>query len=90
MVKNYERSYKCTDPLHNLLPNKLNHPLRKRGHDFELPIIKTERFKNVFINRCLFNFILKPCKLRRFVLSILIKTFIIIIIIIIMIIKVKF
>ena len=43
--------------LHNLLPSKLNRPLRQRGHDFELPIVKTERFKNAFINRCLFNFI---------------------------------
>ena len=43
--------------LRNLLPSKLNRPLRRRGHDFELPIIKTERFKNAFINRCLFNFI---------------------------------
>ena len=24
--------------LHNLLPSKLNRPLRRRGHDFELPI----------------------------------------------------
>ena len=43
--------------LRNLLPSKLNRPLRRRGHDFELPIVKTERFKNTFINRCLFNFI---------------------------------
>ena len=35
--------------LHNLLPSKLNRPLRRRGHDFELPIVKTERFKNAFI-----------------------------------------
>ena len=47
------------DFLHSLLPSKLIRPLRQRGHDFELPIVKTktERFKNVFINRCLFNFI---------------------------------
>ena len=43
--------------LHILLPNKINRPIRPRGHDFELPIVKTERFKNGFINRCLFNFI---------------------------------
>jgi hypothetical protein len=43
--------------LHNLLPSKLNRPLRRRGHDFELPIVKIERFKNAFINRRLFNFI---------------------------------
>ena len=46
--------------LHNFLPSKLNRPLRRRGHDFELPIVKTERFKNAFINRCLFNFIPEP------------------------------
>ena len=46
-----------TNAQHSLLPNKLIRPLRQRGHDFELPIVKTERFKNVFINRCLFNFI---------------------------------
>ena len=46
-----------TNALHNLLPNKLIRPLRQRGHDFELLIVKTERFKNVFINRCLFNYI---------------------------------
>ena len=47
-----------TNALHNLLPNKLIRPLRQRGHNFELPIVKTAgRFKNVFINRCLFNFI---------------------------------
>ena len=46
-----------TNALYSLLPNKLIRPLRQRGHDFELPIVKTERFKNVFINRCLFDFI---------------------------------
>ena len=34
-----------TNAVHSLLPNKLNCPLRQSGHDFELPIIKTERFK---------------------------------------------
>ena len=43
--------------LHILLPNKINRPLRPRGRDFEVPIVKTERFKTAFINRCLFNFI---------------------------------
>ncbi|CAB4027442.1 Hypothetical predicted protein, partial [Paramuricea clavata] len=28
--------------LRNLLPSKLNQPLRRRGHDLELPIVKTE------------------------------------------------
>ena len=40
-----------------LLPNKLNRTLRQRGNDFELPLVRTERFKNSFVNRCLFNFI---------------------------------
>ena len=39
--------------LQELLPNKLNRPLRQRGHEFELPIIRTERYKRSFINRCL-------------------------------------
>ena len=43
--------------LHELLPNRLNRPLRQRGHEFELPIVRTERFKCSFLNRCLFNFI---------------------------------
>ena len=43
--------------LRELLPNKLNRTLRKRRHDFELPLIRNERFKNSFVNRCLFNFI---------------------------------
>ena len=38
-----------TNTLHSLLPNKLNRPLRQRGHDFELPIIKTEGVKNVTV-----------------------------------------
>ena len=46
-----------TNALNNLLPCKLNRPLRQRGHDFELPFVKTEGFKNTSINRCLFNFI---------------------------------
>ena len=43
--------------LRELLPNKLNRTLRQRGHDFELPLVRTERFKKSFVNRCLFNFI---------------------------------
>ena len=46
-----------SNALYNLLPNKLNRPLRQRGHEFELPSLKTERFKNSFVNRCLFKFI---------------------------------
>ena len=46
-----------SNALYNPLPNKLNRPLRQRGHEFELPSLKTERFKNSFVNRCLFKFI---------------------------------
>ena len=45
------------NPLHELLPNRLERSLRPRGHNYELPLIRTERFKNSYINRCLFNFI---------------------------------
>ena len=41
--------------LHMLLPPKRKLQLRDRGHDYELPNIRTERFKRVFLNRCLFN-----------------------------------
>ena len=43
--------------LQELLSNKLNRPLRQRGHEFELPIIRTERYKRSFINRCLYKFV---------------------------------
>ena len=43
--------------LQELLPNNLNRPLRQRGHEFELPIIRTERYKRSFINRCLYKFV---------------------------------
>ena len=43
--------------LHTLLPPKRNLQLRDRGNDYELPNIRTERFKQVFVNRCLFNLI---------------------------------
>ena len=39
--------------LREFLPNKLNRTLRQRGHDLELPSVKTERFKKSFVNRCL-------------------------------------
>ena len=45
------------NPLHELLPNNLARPLRPRGHVYELPRIRTECFKNSYINRCLFKFI---------------------------------
>lgn len=31
--------------------------LRDRGHDVILPIVKTERFKREFVNKCPFSFI---------------------------------
>ena len=43
--------------LQELLPNKLSRPLRQRGHEFELPLIRTERYKRSFINRCLYKFV---------------------------------
>ena len=49
-----------TDPNHALqvlLPPSRQLELRNRGHEYELPRVRTERFKRVFVNRCLFNFI---------------------------------
>ena len=45
--------------LYDLLPPKRNRALRKRGHDFILPKVKTERLKRAFGNRCLLNLFLK-------------------------------
>ena len=48
------------DPNHALqvlLPPSRQLELRNRGHEYELPRVRTERFKRVFVNRCLFNFI---------------------------------
>ena len=44
-------------PLFHLLPLKRTRILRERGHDFIPPRVKTERFKKVFLNRCIFNYI---------------------------------
>ena len=44
--------------LYQLLPPRKQRFLRKGGHGFILPAVKTERFKRSFINRCLFNFFL--------------------------------
>ena len=41
--------------LHNLLPPKKRRVLREHKHDFILPRVKTECFKNCFLNRYLFN-----------------------------------
>ena len=40
--------------LYDLLPPKRKRMLRNRKHNFTLPSIRTERFKQSFINRCLF------------------------------------
>ena len=41
--------------LHNLLLEKRSRTLRDRKHSFIFPMIKTERFKRSFLNRCLFD-----------------------------------
>ena len=43
--------------LYTLLSPKRKLQLRDRGHDYELPNIRTERFKRVFLNRCLFKLV---------------------------------
>ena len=37
------------------LPEKRSRLLRPRGHEYELPLVRTERFKRSFINRCLYT-----------------------------------
>ena len=41
-------------PVQDLLPPKRSRMLRKRGHDLQLPHIRTKRCKSSFINRYLF------------------------------------
>ncbi len=36
--------------LQELLPNKINRPLRQTGHEFELPLVRTEPHKRSFVN----------------------------------------
>ena len=36
--------------------------MRERGHDYDLPNIRKETFKRVFLNRCLFKFV-KSCNI---------------------------
>ena len=43
--------------LKTLLPPRRQLELRDPGHNYELPRVRTQRFKRVFVNRCLFNFI---------------------------------
>ena len=40
----------CSHALYTLLPPKRKLQLRDRDHDYELPNIRTERFKRVFLN----------------------------------------
>ena len=40
----------------DLLPEKKSRYLRERKHSLILPKIKTERFKRLFLNRCLFDY----------------------------------
>ena len=44
-------------PLYELLPPQRSRFVRRRGHDFILPRVRTERLKRCLINRCLFNFV---------------------------------
>ena len=60
MTKEMEMWNKVTtdnDCLNELLPMKRTRKLRVRGHDYVLPLVRSEKFKRCFINRCLFNFI---------------------------------
>ena len=43
--------------LKTLLPPRRQLELRDRRHRYELPRVRTQRFKRVFVNRCLFNFV---------------------------------
>ena len=43
--------------IQDLLPPKRSRILRKRGHEFQLPQIRPERYKNSFMNRFLFKFV---------------------------------
>ena len=44
-------------PLQDLLPPKRSKMLTTRGHEFQLHQVRTERYKNLFMNRCLFKFV---------------------------------
>ena len=52
-----EISSDSANPLHELLPAQRARSLRKRGHNYILPPVRTERFKCCFLNRCLFEFV---------------------------------
>lgn len=53
--KLFEKITSPSHPLHDLLPPVKTRQLRDRGHNYILPRVNTERFKRVFVNRCLFN-----------------------------------
>ena len=42
-------------PLYELLPPQRSRSLRKSGHAYILPRVRTELHKRCFVNRCLFN-----------------------------------
>ena len=52
----WEKIKSPDNPLHHLLQPTRYRVLRNRGHSFIIPKIRTERFKNIFINRNLLNF----------------------------------
>ena len=49
-------NFNSEQPLACLLPPEWNRILGERGHPYILPKIKTECFKTIFLNRCLFNY----------------------------------
>ena len=57
LCKNYFNKLKNENHvLHELLPEKVNHSYNTRfKHQFQLPLCRTEQFKNSFINFSLFN-----------------------------------
>ena len=51
-------TFNTKNALQELLPDKTRvKSLRPRGYQYELPRLRTERFKNSFINRCLLNLV---------------------------------
>ena len=43
--------------LYDLLPKQRNRMLQDRGRNYILPGVNTERYKNTFVNRCLFELV---------------------------------
>ena len=50
-------TFNTKNAFQELLPDKRVKSLRPRGHEYELISVRTELFKNAFINRCLFNLV---------------------------------